>query len=80
MATNVVMETSGVLWKFLRDGSVSLKRSDLIPDAPIRSEALEHLISLMLIKNPKERITLDAILEYPNIKSILIKRGQQKVK
>lgn len=68
MATDVVLEGSGHLWTMLREQPVSFAS---IPDAPRRSSALEYLVHHMLIRDPKQRITLEQILEHPILQRLL---------
>jgi serine/threonine protein kinase len=70
MATNITMPKNGNLWHVLRQGA----SFSLVANAPSRSAELEHLVKLMMDPVPSKRPTVDQILSYPILKSLLLER------
>ncbi|KAA6396099.1 MAG: hypothetical protein EZS28_008373 [Streblomastix strix] len=64
----------------LLDLDIALRIVELEPYdlSPNRSDSLRALIKRMLVKDPSKRITAEEILEWPEIKAIIMKPDEEQ--
>ncbi|KAJ6253890.1 membrane-associated tyrosine- and threonine-specific cdc2-inhibitory kinase [Anaeramoeba flamelloides] len=71
LAAQITLPNNGSKWDQLRNiKSVDQLSDHILPFNVPRSEQLKLLITKMMLKNPKDRITIDEILQLPQILEI----------